>query len=97
MKTYFQFRWRLQLHGVLIQWNNKWVHIPCHNAHEAHKHCDMRNRTLPPHSSTVGQSDVYLSGAWSQSVSWLWSKICIKQITLLTFIFWQQSVPFYSN
>jgi hypothetical protein len=48
----------------------------------------MRNRTLPPHSGKVGQSDVYSCAASCHCMSWLWNKIYIKQITLLTFIFW---------
>jgi hypothetical protein len=64
--------------NFFIQWNEMWVHIPCHNACEARKRCDTRTHTLPPCSGKVGQNGVYSGAPSYHGVSWLWNKIYNK-------------------
>jgi hypothetical protein len=75
MKIHFHFRRGGQLQSFFIKWNNMRVNIPCHNACEARKHCDTRNRTLPPHSGKVDQVGVYSNAVSDHGVPWLWNKI----------------------
>jgi hypothetical protein len=76
---------RFSLNGLLVDWHHTWIHLPYHNACEAHKNCDMRNHTVPADSGKLGQSSACLGGSSCHTVSWLWNIIQIKEVILTIF------------